>query len=262
MKRVLLGHFAPGELRRYVALKTAVFWGIIAACWVAYPDDHHYSIMSHTFSFLGSFSDDRNPQWWWLFTIAMVFWSVSMIPLVFYVHRRFVPVSRVGAAIGAGFFLLGSISIGLVGIFPDVSTPLIGELQWTEVHEKVAILVAIGFLLGIIWHAGLIAHSRFFARVPSGLRHRLFVAPYLIWSGTFATAAYFQISWDIQYRALKDTAAARGEKIGSSWAESLNTIYAFPLWENVVIYTLFLFVVWFVLILPHEPGRHSVRDEG
>lgn len=253
MKHILLGHFQPAGLRRYLLLKTLVFWGLIGLCWFLYPTENRYSIMSHTFSFLGSFSDDRNPQWWWLFTVAMLFWSVAMLPLVGHTYRRFHPIAPRGAAIGAAFFLLGSVGIGFVGLIPDVSTPMIGALRWTELHEKAAILVAVGFILGILWHAGLLLYSRFRARHRSSLRHRRFLPPYLLWSAMLVTAAGNQIYWDIQYRALKAEAQATGASIGSSWAESLHTIYAFPLWENLVIYTLFAFLVWFSLALSHEP---------
>ena len=55
---------------------------------------------------------------------------------------------------------------------------------------------------------------------------------------------------------MKAEAAASGGHIGSSWAEGLHTCYSFPLWENVVIYTLFIFLIWFALALPSEvPAR-------
>ena len=44
-------------------------------------------------------------------------------------------------------------------------------------------------------------------------------------------------------------AAAAGASIGSSWSEAMNTRYSFPLWENILIYTLFLFLVWMVTAL-------------
>jgi hypothetical protein len=33
---------------------------------------------------------------------------------------------------------------------------------------------------------------------------------------------------------------------------SLHTFNAFPLWENLVIYTLFIFLAWFTLAMPNE----------
>jgi len=258
MKRILLGHFRPGELPKYLAAKALLFWGTIALCWWLYPTENRYSIMSHTFSFLGSFSTDRNPQWWWLFTLAMLFWSAAMFPLIAYTYRRFRHISPLGAAIGAFFFALGSAAIALVGLFPDVSTPMLGTLSWTQVHEVVAILVAVGFILGILWHAALLAYSRFLVPHRTSLRHRRFIPPYTLWSSVLAIAAYNQISWDLQYRALKAQALAEGRTIRSSWGESINTIYAFPLWENIVIYTLFAFLLWFTLALPHDPRPKAI----
>ncbi|HRZ84483.1 MAG TPA: hypothetical protein P5069_18675, partial [Candidatus Hydrogenedentes bacterium] len=57
------------------------------------------------------------------------------------------------------------------------------------------------------------------------------------------------VRWEYVYAAKKAAAAAAGASIGSSWSEAMNTRYSFPLWENILIYTLFLFLVWVVTAL-------------
>ena len=258
MLRMAWGHFTRPQLRRYLMTMAGVFWGLILLAWLSYPREHHYSIMSHTFSFLGSNSEEHNPGWWWIFSIAMMFWSVSMLPIVQYTYRRFAVVSKWAAGVGAFLFVLGSVGIAIVALFPDSKDVVLG-FSSTEVHEKGAVLVAIGYTLGILWHAGMFLRDRLTHR-HGGFRLRKLAWPYAAWSGMVGMAAYNQITWGLRYETMKAEAARTGTSIRSSWGESLNTIYAFPLWENLVIYTLFLFLVWFALAVPHEPGARVDQD--
>lgn len=251
-------------LRRHLIYMTAIFWGLIGLAWWMYPTENRYSIMSHTFSFLGSFEEQHSPRWWWLFTVAMVFWGVTMVPLALYHYRSFAVVSRWGAAVGTFLFLLGALGTILVGLFPDASDTLFGQWRWTEIHEGAAILVFVGFALGIWWHAGLLikdalTHRKL--RAHGKPTYRRFLWPYLLWSAVLGVAVYYQLSWDYTYRQMKADAQATGAQIGSSWAESINTVYAFPLWENIVIYTLFAFIVWFSLAIPAELALAQEQEE-
>ena len=146
--RIAQGHFTRAELRRYLVAMAGSFWGCILLAWISYPADHHYSIMSHTFSFLGSYSPEHNPRWWWIFSAAMMLWAVLMLPLVQYHYRRFAAVSRWGARVGAGLFLLGSVGTAIVALYPDATDRVLGGFRSTDVHEKGAVLVAIGFTEG------------------------------------------------------------------------------------------------------------------
>ncbi|MCK5863064.1 MAG: hypothetical protein KAH38_11295, partial [Candidatus Hydrogenedentes bacterium] len=78
--RMLTGDFERTEIRRYLILMSVVFWGFILLAWIGYPAENKYSIMTHTFSFLGSYKTKHSPQWWWLFSIAMLFWCCAGIP--------------------------------------------------------------------------------------------------------------------------------------------------------------------------------------
>lgn len=248
MLRYISGGFTPRELKRYLLGISLWFWGLILISWLNYPAEHHYSIMTHTFSFLGSFAEKHNPETWWIFSIAMGSWAFGMVPLALYLRRRFARVSRFGAAVGAFFFFAGAAGILGVASFPDAPGEVIGDWEWTDIHEKVAILIAIGFFLGILWHGALLLKDRFLParrREASGLVHRAFLWPYLFWGTITGAAAYNQITWARLYAEKKAAAAASGAHIGSSWSEAMNTIYSFPLWENLVIYTLFAFMMWF-----------------
>ena len=175
------GDFTLPMLRRYVLIEAVVFWGLIFTAWISYPAENRESIMTHTFSFLGSFESKHNPQWWWIFSIAMAFWGTANAPLVLYAHRPFAAISVWGARAGAGLFLLGSVGIVLIAIFPDARGEVIGNWEWTEIHEKAAIAVAAGFILGILWHGALLLMDLLFSGNNSIFQHRKFIGPYLFW---------------------------------------------------------------------------------
>jgi hypothetical protein len=266
LTRCLWGDFRMIELRRYLAFESLTFCGLIFVSWLSYPDEHHYSIMTHTFSFFGSFESKHNPEWWWIFSIAMTFWGCATVPLVFYVYRRFVTVAAWGARLGVLLMLAGCAGVVLVACFPDAHGAVIGDAEWTDIHEKAALLVAAGFGLGIPWLGLLLLKDRFFGRTArNGYRfdHGRLLWPYLFWLTVTGTAMYFQIAWEFVYAERKAAADAAGAHFGSHWAEALNTRYSFPLWENITIYALFIFLMWFGIALPGEPveqdGMRPVR---
>ena len=248
LQRAISGRLQPHELRRYLIFKTVVFWGLIGTCWLAFPAENQFSIMRHTFSFLGSFQEEHNPQWWWIFSVAMLFWAVAMVPTTRYLYHRFTAISPKGAAIAAWLFLLGSAGIAIVALFPDSPDPVFGSVRWTEIHEKGAVMCFVGFVLGIGVFGALLLRDR-----AGHVAHRGLLWPYVFWCAALGIAAANQIYWGITYEAMKREAQAAGRDIRSSWGESLNTIYAFPLWENLVIYALFAFLVWFTLATLRKP---------
>ena len=255
LRRYIKGDFEHNELRVYLAFEALFFWGLIFICWVIYPEENKYSIMTHTFSFLGSFQSNHNPSGWWLFSAAMVFWGTATVPLVLYLYRRFAAISIWGARAGACLLLAGCVGVVLVALFPDAHGAVIGDVEWTDIHEKAALLIAAGFCLGISWHGILLLKDRFSRRAfieNTRSDYRRLAWPYVFWAVMVGVAAYFQIKWEFVYADMKAAAGASGERIGSHWAEALNTWYSFPLWENVMIGTLFVFLIWFSLVVPNE----------
>jgi hypothetical membrane protein len=256
---LLAGQFSQSALPRYLAAKAAIFWSLIALAWWAYPEENSYSIWTHTFSFLGSFESRHSPEWWWLFSIAMTFWGVATVPIALFWGRRFSPVSRWGARMGTGFLLLGCLGVVLVALFPDARDPVFGEMRFTEVHEKAAVLVALGFTLAILWFAGLLFRDALATQALRGARgYRRFLPPFLFWAGVTGLGIYFQVRWAYRYEALRAAADAEGTSIGSAWSESLGTIDGFPFWENLVIYALYIFIIWFSLALGAPTRREAI----
>lgn len=254
-KRYLSGELEQIEIRRYIVVMTGIFWGVIFLAWLGYPAEHKYSITTHTFSFLGSFNEEHSPQWWWLFSIAMLFWCFAGMVLAQYYRRRFSVLSVWAAWVGAILFMLGCLNIGLVAIFPDVRTVLSNGIRVTEIHEKVAIFAAAAFILCIIWF-GLLLLKDWLGNILFGKRRQLahagMLAPYICWLTVLFVGVYHLVRWEYIYAEKKAAATAAGLPFGSSWSEAMGTRYSFPLWENILIYTLFIFLIWFAVTLSKE----------
>jgi len=264
MKARLKGHFTPEQLRRYLVSEALIFWGLILLCRLLYPAENRFSIMTHTFSFLGSFDAKHNPRFWFLFTIALVFWGLFTVPLVLFLHRRLRGSSPWAVWPGTLLLLEGCLGMVLVGIFPDAHGKVVGDLMHTHVHQDVALMAFAGYGLGIPWMGALLLKDQI-RWIPWGGR-RLFqwrksIFPFAFYIVIFSIALYFQLKWEVVYSEMKANAQATGAKIGSHWSEALNTVYSFPLWENVLIYTMYTFMAWFPLTLLEENREALSQDQ-
>ena len=260
LKRIITGNFSMGELRCYVAVKAVLFWGLILLSWALFPSQNQFSIMTHSFSYLGSFEPFHNPKWWWVFTIAMVLWGVALVPLVLYIHRRFSHVSRWGAALAALLLLAGCLGLILVGAIPSVHMRFAGRQSWAGIHRDAGLLVVIAFCAGIFAHELLLFRDGFTRKRLGKHGYWRFFWPYLVWWTLAITAADFLLRWMFVYEDMKRAAATAGRQLLGSWSEALHTPYSTPMWETIMICTLYVFLAWFVLVVPHELSPPSESE--
>ncbi len=248
------GDFDRPVLQRYLAAVGGIYWGLILTCAGLFPE-HKFSIMSNSYSALGSYDQDNNPQWWWLFSIAMTFWGIAMVPVVFYNFRRLATISVRAAGIGASFMMLGALGISLVGFFPDAYGMTFGNYEIRGIHKYVALIGAGGYVLSAIWFGVMLvtdARKVAFSGEYGDFDHKRLVPPYVISGGVFGTGLYFLFRWEFVYANMKAAAIAAGQPIPGHFGAALNTRYSFPLWENLAVCSLFIFIVWFALALPEE----------
>ena len=99
-------------------------------------------------SALGSFEDRYNPRWYWVFSAAMIYCGLCMVPVMLYVRRRLAAVSRWGASVGSLFFLSGCAAITLTGLFPYAHRDFLGW-QLAHLHMNAAALITASFALGV-----------------------------------------------------------------------------------------------------------------
>lgn len=251
------GHFTPQTLRTYLATLTAIFWTLIFIAWWQYPEERAFSILTHTFSFLGSFNEDRNPAAWWLFSIAMTGWGIAAIPLVRYITNHLTPIAPKGARNVRRLMTFGCIGIIMVGLFPDARATIVGSIRWTDLHYFGALFLVLGFLIGVPWAAMLVRRAAHAPQLDEATRRAFDQTrwPHALFTGITTVALFFLIRWVFIYEKIKASAEATGVEIGSSWREALNTPYSFPLWDNVFVYTLFGYFLWTTLALPNNPTK-------
>ncbi len=245
------GQFTPATLRIYLAAQAFFFWGVIFICWRLFPEENAFSILTHTFSYLGSFEPDRNPPGWWLFTIAMVFWGLSSLPVVRFITRQVALASGQPLRGPARLLTTGCVGVILVGLFPDARGPILGPIRWTDLHYLGALFVVIGFVFGVPWFAARLFRAARSPQTPelaqtACRRARL---PQFLFIAEITVAFSFLIRWEFIYRERRSAAEAAGKIIGTSWTEAMNTPYSFPLWDNLFVYTLFLYLAWTALAL-------------
>ena len=254
VKRYMSGGHTPTEIRRHLAVLVVVYWGLVFCAWLGYPAAHKYSVTTHTLSALGSFDDRHNPEWYWLFSVAMVYCGITMMPVMLYIRRRLMAVSGFGARVGAMFFLMGCAAIILTGLFPDAHVHVIGNWQWGQIHRNVAGLIAAGFSLGIIWHGLLLLRDKF-TRGTFTERGRLpylkLIGPFLVCLPVFAAVGY-RIRWESVWAAMRAAASASGREITVDLSAAMYGLHSFPLLEHVAIWALTIFVVGFAAVLPSE----------
>ena len=242
MLRLIFGHFDRKGLRWYLAAQTLVFWGLILFCLQLIPDENHFGFASHPFSYLGGFGPENNPRWWRIFSGAMIFWAVALIPVVFYLRRRFAVVSKWGSLSGAAWLLLGCAGIFLVGVIPTGHAQFWGTMSYVGAHRYSSVPIMMGFGFGIFWHELMLFADRFKDQRLRGSGYWKYVALYAAWWGVVFTGIYFLVRWVFVYERMKREAAVTGRFLAGSWTEALNTIYSIPLWENILIISLFVFM--------------------
>lgn len=258
-RTLLQGHFTPRSLRRYIVLEILFFYGLIGLCWHRFPVENAFSILTHTFSYLGSFNEDRNPHAWWLFCVAMTGWGLATIPLARYIGRCLAPFEARHARIATRLLISGAIGIILVGLFPDARETLIGPIRWTSVHYVGAVVLVLSFMTAIPWTAWTLRRILRSAPLENPTRHAFQQArwPQRVFLVVSSVALFFLTAWLFVYEIRKAAAEEAGLVFGSPWQEAMNTPYSFPLWDNVFVHTLFAYLIWTALTLP--PPRDTSK---
>lgn len=261
MKRCLTGRHNPAEIRCHLALLAVVYWILIYFAWRGYTSQHPYSIMKQTFSALGSFDQRNNPEWYWVFTVAMVYCGATMIPIILYIRRKIAAISEVGAWVGSLLFIMGCIAIILTGLFPDAGGKVIGSWEWRHIHLRVAVMIAIGFGTGILWHAALLIYDMFARGTFSdtgNLPYLKLLGPFSITFPIFITAGY-RLNWGYFYGAIYAFLQSSHEEMKTYWEAAVEGLQSFPVLEHLAIWGLTLFVIWFAAVLPYQTDQDQSR---
>ncbi len=263
MRRILSGRHAPQEIRWHLTVLAVVYWGLVFCAWLGYSGERAFSITSHMLSALGSYDARHNPNWFWVFSVAMIYCGLVMIPVMIYVYRRFAAISRWGASIGAFFFLAGCVGLILTGLFPYARGTVFGVWDLRHVHGGVAGTMGAAFVIGFLWHGLLLLKDMFSERrlVAAGKTSYLrFAGPYLACSPVFIIAAT-RIQWESIHAALQAAANASAREAAAAMDAALSGFRHFPLLEHLAIWALTIYVIWFTIALPHRTGQPELSGD-
>ncbi len=255
VKRYMSGRHTPVEIRWHLAALTLGYWGLVFCAWLGYPAKNHFSVMTRTLSALGSFDERHNPDWYWVFSIAMIYCGMAMIPVMLYIRRKCATISSTGAAIGAFFFLTGCAGLVLTGLFPDGHGKFLGIWQCRHLHVTAAGSMGFAFALGIIWHGLLLLKDRFSEKTfdtQEKFPYLKFAGPYLVCLSVFIILGA-RIRWGSIYAPLHAAARASGhDAVGLMYAVT-SGLHSFTLLEHLAIWALTIYVIWFTILLHNKP---------
>jgi hypothetical membrane protein len=248
IKQILLGDFSRSQLKRYIIFHAVIVWLFVMIAWLFYPPAE-YSIMEHTFSYLGSFDADRNPEGWYFFSVALICMGILFIPLVLYRARKIAPIEKGSVVIITFLFIIGCLGMAMVGIFPDTGVDFFADLENRQMHNLMAALGFGGFALAIIWESLLMGKDRF-KRWPGKtnqtgkqlLNHQKLQIPYIIQYLLIILTGIFVGGWEIVYPIMKENDPSLSHWPGVG-------VFSFPLWEWILIAYLFGFMylsAWFL----------------
>ncbi|CAL6002196.1 DUF998_domain-containing protein [Hexamita inflata] len=243
--RYICGYLTPQQQIVHSVVGFVLIWCIYGASYYTFNLSNYpqqYSIMTSTFSFLGSWDSERNPKGWYWFTIGMILSFFVEIPLLMYVYQRLKHVDLKLAKVSLVFWFMGVCAQFLVGCFPDANSIIFGKIKFTDIHTSVAIITFLSLLVGAPINGALVAYDRPRSCKKIGKKNMLNHRHTDICIGLIN--AIFCIS--LVFCGL-------GQLIGKISTQSIkNTIWSFPLWENVVIFTLYLYLIWFPFTLPRR----------
>ena len=240
MQDLLFGRF---HHRRQLITWLAVTYGVslvLALIAVArYPDHNVLEITRTCVSKLGSPEKKYNATGYMWFCASLVLSGVVFIGLV---RCHF---NGLRSALGRSFkirFLNCLQVIGVLGwigcgMFPMSSHAMVGSITWNDIHHVVAKSGFISFGTAFVLEAYLIYREGAKSRHPDApaLNRWHAAGPCLLVTVVGTAAVFFMLSWD--YQRMNDPSLR--------WTGT--GLYAFPLWEWMLTFTLPIAVAWAAL---------------
>ncbi|CAL6032324.1 DUF998_domain-containing protein [Hexamita inflata] len=251
----ICGYLTPQQQIVHSVVGFVLIWCIYGASYYTFNLSNYpqqYSIMTSTFSFLGSWDSERNPKGWYWFTIGMVLSFFVEIPLLMYVYQRLKHVDLKLAKVSLVFWFMGVCAQFLVGCFPDANSIIFGKTKFSDIHNIVAIATFLSLLVSAPINGALVAYDRPGSCKKIGKKNMLNHRHTDICIGLVITSICISVIFSILWQVVYPIMYAKDPSIGSNWSAAMNTIWSFPLWENVVIFTLYLYLIWFPFTLPRR----------
>ncbi|CAL6033068.1 DUF998_domain-containing protein [Hexamita inflata] len=263
---ILTGRFTSKlQLVLYLALMLLIFSSFLLAAWLTFnrnillttgSKSMYYTPWSYTFSKLGSFDPECNPDYYFFFSVAL--WTLALfdIPLTIYIHRRNKVISKPGAVVSTVFYVIGQLGIVLDGCFCSSHKFILNsKVSFMSVHIKVSGAGMGGSALAIVNNCILMVRDRFKVKRVKWADHsgrRLFrCSGQVICAGVLMTVI-FVVSVVFQEMEL-DT-----KYIQHEWVKY---VAGADIWENICIFALIISIVWNAVVMPIEIPVINTKQE-
>jgi len=235
------GKYSRKGLHRYQAILMGVVFFFFFISWLLYPAELHYSILTHTISYLGDYL--KNPRGWWLFSFGFILLGLGSLPIVWHTHHRVVFIEKRWGWAGTMGFMIGCMGIALVGIFPDVhGDDFLEDMSMGKAHNLVAIATFIAFAVGITIYAFLFLVTHY----PKLHKGKPNIYP------NVKTMPFFVLFAIIGLSTLFTQIYARTN--GIEWPGP--GLLSFPLWEWALSLMILFLINWLPITLPFGvPGN-------
>ncbi|CAL6114532.1 Conserved_hypothetical protein [Hexamita inflata] len=246
------GHFSAVRLQVHQVFGFGTVFICYLICYLIFPTKNDYSILHNTFSHLGSYTKNKNPHGWIFFSFGQIISFFVEIPVVSYIRHRLEPVNKVFARIITGTMYFGTTCQLLIGFFPCTRTIMFGKVMVGAVHQVCATLCFAVQIIGFYLLAIFISIDRCKKRKLNYIRVML---PLLVLLITITLGIAVLVAFHFIYNQRKKN----NPQIGSNWSESIDTFWSFTLWENLIIYAMYLYYIWFPFTLPLCPFSASAK---
>ena len=237
--QIFSGQFEIIELIVWICLTFGLWAFFLFIAYKKFPPDNHYSIMTCTISYLGAWTDDRNPKGWYFFSIGLSILSIMLFPLLFYIYNRIILINYNHSLVILILLILGNVGIILIAIFPDNEVIIaFNNITYAKMHLIVAIAAFGCYGLSFLHFFWLILYDGLFG--AQLLNTLLLLPPFIILIFIVCLAAYSKIKWIriSKYDETKEIPPGYG-------------FYSSSMWEWIVVLSFFSVIICVLLFLPN-----------
>ncbi len=232
IKDYILGKFSKEILlKRHLPMMQIVFWTLLLIAYLLFPPELNYSMFERSISNLGSYTETQGATF---FSIAIIFFGISLFPIFLYFFYRFKKICKCAAYLGVFFGILGCIFIVLIGIVSDDPVDFFGMDQ-ARVHVYIAAIGILGIGLGMLTYVLPILKDTFFKR-----GHRQFPLLKLI------------LTYSILIFAILGMGIAELIKAQYNYDFPGPGFLSFTFWEWMLLITFNIFLIFFSVFIPDK----------
>lgn len=227
-----IGEFTASSILIYAIIHILQISLCLYIAYKSFMTQNRYSIWTHTISFLGSRDANRNPRYWWIFSITMIWTGLMFLPTMQFLFHKLVVISLIGGWVFEILAWMGSIGLILIAFLPSDEPPrpfppkkTIG--QW---HDVVAISAIICLFLSVICMGIILL-------LPDDTPFILSLGYYIV-IGLLCIGIPIQIKWQIMCKQNRKLKPFPGDGI-----------YSLPFWEWILFGILYFIIYWSAIFI-------------